>query len=160
MRQLLRSVRRLHIFADSSISTRLFLSPLSGLTLTYCFLPQVIDTLALHLPKKQVYPPIAAFAKQAIQSPDPLFREAAVTSLGVIAEGCAEVMRKRLKELLPVILAGLRDGDKEVRGQSAFALGLFAESLQPEMVEHYEQVLPPVFDLLKDLDDEVQVRTF
>jgi hypothetical protein len=118
---------------------------------------QVIDTLALHLPKKQVYPPIAAFAKQSIQNPNPLFREAAVTLLGVIAEGCAEVMRKRLKELLPVVLAGLRDGVKEVRGQAAFALGLFAESLQPEMAEHYEQVLPPVFDLLKDQDDEVQV---
>ncbi len=42
--------------------------------------------------------------------------------------------------MVPLLLAGLRDGDASVRGAAAFALGMAAEFLQPEIVEHYKEV--------------------
>jgi importin-4 len=53
---------------------------------------EVIDTMAINLPK-QVFGPISEFASLSCQNPNPKFREAAVTALGVISEGCAEIMK-------------------------------------------------------------------
>jgi hypothetical protein len=45
-------------------------------------------------------------------SAEPAQRAAAMTALAVVSEGCGEALRKRLKEVLPLVLAGLQDGDK------------------------------------------------
>ncbi|CAI9770123.1 unnamed protein product [Fraxinus pennsylvanica] len=120
---------------------------------------EVIDTMALNL-SKQVFPPVFEFASLSSQSANPKFREAAVTSLGVISEGCLELMKNKLEPILHIVLAALRDPEQMVRGAASFALGQFAEHLQPEIVSHYESVLPSILNALEDVSDEVKEKSY
>jgi HEAT repeat protein len=117
---------------------------------------EVIDTMALNIPK-QVFPPVFEFASVNYQHANPKFREASVTALGVISEGCLDLMKTKLEPILHIVLAALRDPEQMVRGAASFALGQFAEYLQPEIVSHYESVLPCILNALEDASDEVKV---
>jgi hypothetical protein len=44
-----------------------------------------------------------------------------------------------LQEVVPLLTAGLRDGERRVRGAAAFALGMAAEFLQPAILGHYRE---------------------
>jgi len=63
---------------------------------------QAIDTLALNLQNKWVFPHCLAFAKDAIQSGDPNVRAAACTVLVVVAEGCCDACTSHLSDVLQV----------------------------------------------------------
>lgn len=117
---------------------------------------EVIDTMALNIPK-HVFPPVFEFASLSSQSANPKYREASVTSLGVISEGCLDLMKDKLQPVLHIVLGALRDPEQMVRGAASFALGQFAEHLQPEIVSHYESVLPCILNALEDASDEVKV---
>ncbi|KAF3435189.1 hypothetical protein FNV43_RR22276 [Rhamnella rubrinervis] len=120
---------------------------------------EVIDTMALNIPK-QVFPPVFEFASLSSQSANPKYREASVTSLGVISEGCLDLMKDKLEPVLHIVLGALRDPEQMVRGAASFALGQFAEHLQPEIVSHYESVLPCILNALEDASDEVKEKSY
>ncbi|XP_071729841.1 probable importin subunit beta-4 [Rutidosis leptorrhynchoides] len=120
---------------------------------------EVLDTLSLKLPK-HVFLPVLEFASLSSQSVDPKFREASVTVLGVISEGCLELMKEKLEPVLHIVLGGLRDPEQVVRGASSFALGQFAEYLQPEINSHYESVLPCILNALEDSSDDVKEKSY
>lgn len=63
---------------------------------------QAIDTLALNLQNKWVFPHCLAFAKGAIQSGEANVRAAGCTVLVVCAEGCCDACTSQLAELLQV----------------------------------------------------------
>ena len=63
---------------------------------------QAIDTLALNLQNKWVFPHCLAFAKDAIQSGDSNVRAAACTVLVVVAEGCCDACTSHLSDVLQV----------------------------------------------------------
>ncbi|KAL0384574.1 UNVERIFIED_CONTAM: hypothetical protein Sradi_2851700 [Sesamum radiatum] len=79
---------------------------------------EVIDTMALNLPK-QVFPPVFEFASLSSQNANPKFREASVTALGVISEGCLELMKDKLEPVLHITLGALRDPEQMVRGAAS-----------------------------------------
>lgn len=120
---------------------------------------EVIDTMAINLPK-QVFPPVLEFSSLGSQNANPKFREASVTALGVISEGCLELMKGKLEPVLRIALGALRDPEQMVRGAASFALGQFAEHLQPEIVSHHEIVLPCILNALEDASDEVKVDAY
>ncbi|KAI3755213.1 hypothetical protein L1987_55009 [Smallanthus sonchifolius] len=120
---------------------------------------EVIDTMSLKLPK-HVFPPVFEFASLSSQSVDPKFREASVTVLGVISEGCLELMKAKLGPVLHIVLGGLRDPEQVVRGASSFALGQFAEYLQPEIISLYESVLPCILNAIEDSSDDVKEKSY
>ncbi|GIL67102.1 hypothetical protein Vafri_20555 [Volvox africanus] len=120
---------------------------------------QALDAVALYLPSQTIFPGVLSFANEAMSSQQGPHREAALTCLAVICEGCAEPLRKRLKELIPLLLAGLRDPDAAVRGAAAFALGMAAEYLQPDVVDYYKEVLPLLFPLMTEGNADVCERT-
>ncbi|KAL5759113.1 hypothetical protein ACOSQ2_017951 [Xanthoceras sorbifolium] len=120
---------------------------------------EVIDTMALSL-SKHVFPPVFEFASLSSQNANPKYREAAVTALGVISEGCMEWMKDRLEPILHIVLGALRDPEQMVRGAASFALGQFAEHLQPEIVSHYESVLPCILNAIEDVSDEVKEKSY
>ncbi|GLC39350.1 hypothetical protein PLESTB_000894500 [Pleodorina starrii] len=120
---------------------------------------QALDAMALHLPSQSIFPGVLSFAREALSSPQANHREAALTALAVIFEGCAEPLRKRLKDVMPLLLAGLRDGEAAVRGAAAFSLGMAAEFLQPDIVEYYKEVLPLLFPLIAEGNADVCERT-
>ncbi|KAJ7247679.1 hypothetical protein O6H91_Y377800 [Diphasiastrum complanatum] len=121
---------------------------------------EVLDTMAMSLPKKHVFPPVLNFAISNFQNADYNYREAAVMSLGVISEGCFEIMKSKMSDILNLVLEALKDSEQAVRGAASFALGQFAEHLQPEIVEHYERVLPCIFLVLSDSSAEVQEKAY
>ncbi len=82
-------------------------------------------------------------------SPDPSVREGGLLALAIISEGCTDLMRRKLKELLPFVIKGLTDPCPGVLGASAFALGQFSEHLHPEVLDHYREVLPTLFLILQ-----------
>ncbi|KAB5538541.1 hypothetical protein DKX38_016074 [Salix brachista] len=120
---------------------------------------EVIDTMALNL-SKHVFPPVFEFASLSSQSTNPKFREASVTALGVVSEGCLELMKGKLESVLHIVLGALRDPEQMVRGAASFALGQFAEHLQPEIVSHYGTVLPCILNALEDASDEVKEKSY
>ncbi|KAK3016311.1 hypothetical protein RJ639_007291 [Escallonia herrerae] len=120
---------------------------------------EVIDTMALSL-SKYVFPPALEFASLSSQSVNPKFREASVTVLGVISEGCLDLMKDKLEPILHIVSGGLRDQEQMVRGAAAFALGQFAEYLQPEIVAHYNSVLPCILNAIKDASGEVKEKSY
>lgn len=63
---------------------------------------QAIDTLALNLQNKWVFPDCLAFAQAAIQAQDKNMRAAGCTVLVVIAEGCCDACTPKLADLLQV----------------------------------------------------------
>eukprot|EP00268_Persea_americana_P041727 TRINITY_DN4168_c0_g1_i3.p1 TRINITY_DN4168_c0_g1~~TRINITY_DN4168_c0_g1_i3.p1 ORF type:complete len:1049 (+),score=249.49 TRINITY_DN4168_c0_g1_i3:96-3242(+) len=120
---------------------------------------EVIDTMALNL-SKHVFPPVFEFSSLSIHSINPKFREASVTALGVISEGCFELMKSKLEPILHMVLGALKDQEEMVRGAASFALGQFAEHLQPEIISHYETVLPCILNALEDVSEEVKEKSY
>ena len=112
----------------------------------------------MSLPRKHVFLPVLEFSASNFQNADPKYREASVMSLGVISEGCFEVMKNKLESILTIVLQSLKDPEQIVRGAASFTLGQFAEHLQPEIVAHYEIVLPCILDALGDVSTEVQEK--
>ncbi|KAE9591890.1 hypothetical protein Lal_00039067 [Lupinus albus] len=120
---------------------------------------EVIDTMALNIPK-HVFQPVLEFASVSCQNANPKFREASVTALGIISEGCLEPMKNKLEPVLHIVLGALRDPEQVVRGAASFALGQFAEHLQPDIVSHYESVLPCILNALEDASDAVKEKSY
>jgi hypothetical protein len=70
---------------------------------------QALDLIALNISSQHVFPIVAAFVREVAGSQDENQRAAALTALAVLSEGCSEALRKRLKEVLPLVLQGLQD---------------------------------------------------
>ncbi|XP_052872222.1 importin-4-like [Anopheles cruzii] len=113
---------------------------------------QSLDVLALHIPPKQLIPPLMALLDPALSGADPLAKKAAYLSIAVIAEGCSEhICSKYLRVLLDVIKNGITDPNVMIRNAALFALGQFSEHLQPEISQHAEEILPILFEFLQQL---------
>ncbi|XP_058055155.1 importin-4-like [Anopheles bellator] len=113
---------------------------------------QSLDVLALHIPPKQLIPPLMALLDPALSGTDPLAKKAAYLSIAVIAEGCSEhICSKYLRVLLDVIKNGITDPNVMIRNAALFALGQFSEHLQPEISQHAEEILPILFEFLQQL---------
>ncbi|WCJ41256.1 ARM repeat superfamily protein [Euphorbia peplus] len=67
--------------------------------------------MALNLPK-HVFPPVFEFASVNIQNANPKYREASVTALVVISEGCLDFMKDKMEPVLHVTLGALRDPEQ------------------------------------------------
>ncbi|KAI0507530.1 hypothetical protein KFK09_013655 [Dendrobium nobile] len=120
---------------------------------------EVIDTMSINLPK-HVFPPVFEFASLSYSHANPKFREASVTALGVISEGCFDLLKERLENALHIVLAALKDHEQMVRGAASFALGQFAEHLQPEILSHYSTVLPCILNAIEDASEEVKEKSY
>ncbi|CAG2192297.1 IPO4 [Mytilus edulis] len=95
------------------------------------YAPQVIDTVALHLPPEKLIPNLMQLVEPLISSENPLVRRACFLSVAVVAEGCADyIIKKHLQPLLHCVVSGLNDPDQGVRNGALFAMGQFSEHLQ------------------------------
>ncbi|KAM0948917.1 putative importin-beta domain, armadillo-like helical, importin beta family [Dioscorea sansibarensis] len=120
---------------------------------------EVIDMMAIKLPK-HVFPQVFEFASLSFNQVNPKYREASVTALGVISEGCFELLKDRLEHALHMVLGALKDQEHMVRGAASFALGQFAEHLQPDIISHYQSVLPCILNALEDSSDDVKEKSY
>jgi hypothetical protein len=84
---------------------------------------QVISSLSTNLPPVCVFPEVMKYVVNFMQESAPSYRRAAMLALSVLVDGCADYMRTKLEDLLPILMNGLNDGDESVRIASCIALG-------------------------------------
>lgn len=107
------------------------------------------------MPPQQIVPIMMPIVLNYMQNPSAGHRKAAMMSVAVIIEGCAEFISTRLGELLPVVCAGLQDPEVIVRRAACMALSCLAEELPSEMSEHHQTLMPLVFNLLNEPNPEI-----
>ncbi|XP_033755786.1 importin-4-like [Pecten maximus] len=111
--------------------------------------PQVIDTMALHLPPDKFIPNLMKIVEPAVLSETSSHRRAAYLALAVVAEGCADyITNKHLQAVLQCVVKGLNDPEPQVRNSALFALGQFSEHLQPDISKFASELLPLLFEYL------------
>ncbi|GJY22951.1 importin-4 [Tanacetum coccineum] len=120
---------------------------------------EVLDTMSVNL-SKHVFPLALEFASKNSQNVEPKFREASVMVLGLISEGCLELIKEKLEAVLRIVLESLRDPEQIVRGAASYAVGQFAEYLHPEIISHYERILPRILASLQDASDDVKEKSY
>lgn len=121
------------------------------------YAPQVIDTMAIHLPPDKVIPNVIKLVEPNITSESPSHRRASFLSLAVVVEGCADYIKNRhLHALLQCVVKGLNDPDPTVRNAALFALGQFCEHLQPEITTFASELLPLLFQYLSKASQEAE----
>ena len=84
---------------------------------------QTLDMLAQFIPPGHVLPVVMQFCEQALPSAEANYRRAGLAVLSVLAEGCAEPMRKQLNVLLTPVLALLADPNDQVQSPKNRPLG-------------------------------------
>lgn len=95
---------------------------------------QTLDLIALHIPAEKVVPYLLTRVEPAIQGGDIYAQKAAYLALAVLAEGCAECIRKKyLESFLKCVCNAIHNPNTVVRNAAFFALGQFAEHLQVSM---------------------------
>ena len=109
---------------------------------------RLLDTLALTLPNKTVYPNVVELTTQLRGNPDPRLRKIGVLALGVIAEGCADYMKQDLSVIVNILLQALQDQDVNVREGAGLSIGYCSEHLKPEILELHSIILPQLISLL------------
>eukprot|EP01121_Diplochlamys_sp_Union-15-3_P008537 TRINITY_DN226_c0_g2_i1.p1 TRINITY_DN226_c0_g2~~TRINITY_DN226_c0_g2_i1.p1 ORF type:complete len:1104 (-),score=236.07 TRINITY_DN226_c0_g2_i1:54-3329(-) len=80
-------------------------------------------------------------------------RRAGLMSISQIGEGCIDLMKPNLPNIVALILPRVRDSDPRVRWTAANALGQMATDFGPKFQKQfYKQVLPELVFLLDDVD--------
>ena len=72
-----------------------------------------------------------------MQQPDPLVRKAGLNALATISEGCSVAMRRRLTDMLELVVQGLQDDEPSgvVRVAACHCLGAWAQHLQVRLMQ-------------------------
>ncbi|CAG8556198.1 1412_t:CDS:10, partial [Racocetra fulgida] len=83
-----------------------------------------------------------------VQNPNPKFRKAGMMAFAVLIEGCADYIRPKFNDLLPIVYNGLRDPEIIVRRGACLALN-------QEIAANHATLLPLIFELTNDTSTEI-----
>jgi hypothetical protein len=103
---------------------------------------RIIDVLALKLPPSQVFPALHALIVQYFTSPEPANRRGAMLALGICVEGCSEYMNPLMKDIWPLVEAGLVDPDASVRRATCSTVACFCEWFEDFCVSKHAVLVP------------------
>ena len=117
---------------------------------------RALDVMSLNIPSKHFSQPALAVCAQCLESPSPNFRKAGCAVLGIIVEGCSDVIKTILSQIVPKLVNATQDQHHFVREVACFALGQFSEHCQPDILYHHQTVLPAIFKVLEDERPNVQ----
>ncbi|ORX93243.1 ARM repeat-containing protein [Basidiobolus meristosporus CBS 931.73] len=115
---------------------------------------KVLNALATNLPPQQVFPVVIEHVLAYMQNQDPRYRKSAMMSLAVSIEGCADFLRPKINDLLPLVCTGLQDPDLVVRRAACMALGCLADELDEEIAAQHATLLPLILNLMNDPNTE------
>jgi len=107
-----------------------------------------MDTIAVSLPSKHIFPAVFAWSSQAAKSGRWADRRAAVALLSVVSQGCQDPMKERLGDLLPIVFGAIGDPHASVGDVACICLVQFARYLQPEIFEHHSTLIPNLIALM------------
>nr|KAJ3419498.1 hypothetical protein HK105_006877 [Polyrhizophydium stewartii] len=117
---------------------------------------QLVNSLAVIFPPQHVFPLVMRNAVVFLQSADANYRRAAMLSIAVLVEGCADHMRERISEIFPLIVHAMQDAAPSVRRSACTALGALAEDLDDEVTVQHAVLLPLLLSMCDDPDPDVQ----
>ena len=109
-----------------------------------------LDSIAIALPDKCIYPASVEVSMKAIMSQDYHSKRAGLNVLGIISQGCAHSLVDDVPKLLPLIVQCVECPDLDVQQHVCYTLGQWATYMKEEMGEHHELLMPVVFHLLNN----------
>jgi hypothetical protein len=119
---------------------------------------RLLDTLALNLPNKTVYPHVLEMTAHLRNSTQARNRRVGILALGVIAEGCADFVKQDLSQVVSILIAGLSDPDVTVREGAGLSIGYCSEHLKPEILDLHALILPQLITLLDFSNNRVKQK--
>jgi hypothetical protein len=119
---------------------------------------QVINTLATTFPPQQVFPEAMKLTIVGVQSNNAGDRKAAMLSIAVLIEGCADFMRPHLNDVLQLVSHSLQDADSTVRKAACTCLGALSDDFEDEVSEHHSTLMPLLFNLINDADSSLHAE--
>lgn len=113
---------------------------------------EVLDVLALNLNPDKLIPHLLKHIEPSFRGNEIYAKKASLLSIAVLAEGCAEYIRKKyLKDFLCCICQGIGEPSPVVRNAALFALGQFSEHLQPDISEYSSELMPVLIEYLGEM---------
>ena len=92
---------------------------------------RLLDTISTELPNKVIFQPLITAIGEYRNHVDGGHRKAGVLAIGVMSEGCAEPMKKRLAEIVPNIIGAFDDPEDIVKQAAGLTTGYCAQYLLP-----------------------------
>ena len=119
---------------------------------------RLLDTISNELPSKVIFQPLMAAIGEYRSHADGHHRKAAILAMGVISEGCAEPMKKKLGEIVPNIISAFDDPEEEVKSAAGLTTGYCAQYLLPQITDYHAQILPALLHALDQYTGRVKQK--
>jgi hypothetical protein len=119
-------------------------------TYTYKLSRHLMDQMAIFIPSAYFLEPALKICGERIQSADIGSRRSGCAMLGIIVEGCNDLLRPLLSGIVPPLVLRMADTDSLVREIACFAVGQLAEHCQPEILHFHAQMLPAICQAIQD----------
>jgi len=109
----------------------------------------LLDTIALHIPSKYIYKPIMEHSVTLANSSNSWEKKAGIAAIGILSDGCRNVMSRNIQQLLPLIINnGLND--EKAKLVTTYTLHAVCDHLGEAMAGYQQEIFPIVFQLLQD----------
>ena len=118
-----------------------------------------LDSIAIALPDKYIYPSAVEVSTKAIMSNDHHSKRAGLNVLGIISQGCAHSPVNDIPNLLPLIVQCVEVPDIDVQQHMCYTLGQWATYMKEEMGVHHASLMPVVFHLLNSGGQNYKIQS-
>ena len=116
---------------------------------------QVINTLATTYSPQQVFPDATQLIVNGLRSAEAGDRKASMLSIAVLVEGCAEYMRNHLKDILEMVVMGMKDSSIIVRRAACMALGALCDDFEDEISAEHATLMPIIFSIVSNNNQSI-----
>ena len=104
-----------------------------------------LDQLSQSLPPAQVVVPLLQALGQYFNSGDANYRRAGILALGMCVEGAPDFISTQMKEIFPMVLQLLADGEYKVRMASLHTVARLADDLAEDLAAEHQALMPLLF---------------
>eukprot|EP01120_Amphizonella_sp_Union-15-10_P014661 TRINITY_DN719_c0_g5_i1.p1 TRINITY_DN719_c0_g5~~TRINITY_DN719_c0_g5_i1.p1 ORF type:complete len:1091 (-),score=215.26 TRINITY_DN719_c0_g5_i1:123-3395(-) len=119
-------------------------------TSTSAVAEECLDRLAMAL-GELVVPEVFSHMPQLLSNPSWIHRRTGLIAISQIGEGCLNIMKKNLHNLMTMILPSLRDPDPRVQWAAINTIGQMCTDFGPKLQKQYHaQILPELVLLMDD----------
>ncbi|KAJ5547818.1 hypothetical protein N7513_005052 [Penicillium frequentans] len=107
-----------------------------------------LDLLSQSLPPSQVVVPLLQALGQYFNNSDPNYRRAGILALGMCVEGAPDFISTQMKDIFPMVLQLLADGEYKVRMASLHTVARLADDLAEDLSAEHQALMPLLFQNL------------
>lgn len=99
--------------------------------------------------------PVFGFFEKNFKGQFPDYQAASLGALGMISDGCCDLMKHRLHNFLPTVIEALKSEEEMIKLSAWYALGEFAEHVHPDLEGYFSCILGA---FIADASVEVKVN--